>query len=248
MVEAWAAEQGVGVLDLGTSAAPNGLSAGCGLVIALGGDGTILRALQLAMPHQVGVLGINFGHVGFLADCHRDDFAAALGRVARGEARIDERTALVATIGTEPPRTVIAFNDVVVARLPGHGTARLRVEVDGETVLELRGDGVVIASPTGSTAYNVGAGGPAVAPSLEAIVVTPLATQGSRLRSLVLDGGGTVRVATEPVSAPLRAEIDGRIIHDLPMPGVLEVAAAPYKAQLIRTRRRTFYGDLAGGL
>jgi NAD+ kinase len=248
MVQAWAAEQGVGVLDLGTSAAPNGLGAGCGLVIALGGDGTILRALQLAIPHQVGVLGINFGTVGFLADCHRDDFGAALDSVARGEASIEERTALVATIGTEPPRTVVAFNDVVVARRPGHGTARLRVEVEGEAVLELRGDGVVIASPTGSTAYNVGAGGPAVAPSLDAIVVTPLATQGSRLRSLVLDGGHTVRVATEPASAPLGAEIDGRSIHELPMPGVLEVQAAPHKARLIRTRPRTFYSDLARGL
>jgi NAD+ kinase len=248
MVETWAAQQGIGVLDLGTSAAPNGLRPGCGLVIALGGDGTILRALQLAMPQQVGVLGINFGTVGFLADCHRDYFSAALDHVARGEARIDERTALVATFGTEPPRTVMAFNDVVVARRPGHGTARLRVHVEGEAVLELRGDGVVIASPTGSTAYNVGAGGPAVAPSLDAIVVTPLATQGSRLRSLVVDGGDTVRVATEPFSAPLGAEIDGRTIHDVPMPAVLEVKAASLKARLVRTRPRTFYNDLARGL
>src|SRR3954468_6647211 len=246
MVEAWAAEQGVGVLDLGTSATPNGMTPACGLVIALGGDGTILRALQLAMPHQVGVLGINFGTVGFLADCHRDDFAGALDRLARGDAMVEERTALSAAIGTRP--SVVAFNDVVVARRPGHGTARLRLEVDGESILELRGDGVVIASPTGSTAYNVGAGGPAVAPSLDAIVVTPLATHGSRLRSLVLDGSDTVRVVTEPASAPLRAEIDGRIIHDLPMPGVLEVGAAPHKARLIRTRPRTFYSDLAGGL
>jgi NAD+ kinase len=248
MVEAWATEQGVGVLDLGTSATPNGMTPACGLVIALGGDGTILRALQLAMPHQVGVLGINFGTVGFLADCHRDDFAGALDRLARGDAVVEERTALSAAIGAEPSRTVVAFNDVVVARRPGHGTARLRVEVDGEAVLELRGDGVVIASPTGSTAYNVGAGGPAVAPTLDAIVVTPLATQGSRLRSLVLDGGDTLRVATEPGSAPLSAEIDGRTIHDLPMPGVLEVRAAPHKARLVRTRPRTFYTDLARGL
>jgi NAD+ kinase len=197
------------------------------------------------MPHQVAVLGINFGTVGFLADCHRDDFGAALDRVGRGEARIEERTALVATIGPERPRTVVAFNDVVVARRPGHGTARLRVEVAGERVLELRGDGVVVASPTGSTAYNVGAGGPAVAPSLDAIVVTPLATQGSRLRSLVLDGGETVRLITEPSSAPLSAEIDGRAIEELPMPGVLEVQAATHKARLVRTRPRTFYSDLA---
>ena len=248
MVEAWAAEQGVSLLDLGTSAEPNGIEPGCRLVIALGGDGTILRALQLAMPHQIGVLGINFGTIGFLADRHRDEFTEALERIAREEATVDERTALIASIGTERQRTVVAFNDVVVARRPGYGTARLRVEVDDEPVLELRGDGVVIASPTGSTAYNVGAGGPAVSPSLDAIVVTPLATQGSRLRSLVLDGGDTVRVCTEPASAPLRAEIDGRTILDLPMPGVIEVCAAAHKAQLVRTRPRTFSRDLAGGV
>src|SRR3954453_23354259 len=102
MVEAWAAEQGVDVLDLGTSAQPNGMEPGCGLIIALGGDGTILRALQLAMPHQVGVLGINFGNVGFLADCHRDDFGAALDAVGRGAAIVEERTALLASIGPDP--------------------------------------------------------------------------------------------------------------------------------------------------
>jgi NAD+ kinase len=245
MVAAWADEQRVEILELGTSASPNGFAAGCGLVVALGGDGTILRALQLAMPHQVGVLGINFGTVGFLADRHRDELAAALDNIARGDATVDERTALLATIGPGREETVIAFNDVVVARQPGHGTARLRLEAGGQQVLELRGDGVVIASPTGSTAYNVGAGGPAVATTLDAIVVTPLATQGSRLRSLVLDGADTVRVTTTTGSAPLRAEIDGRIIHDLPLPGVLEVRAAPHKARLVRTRPRTFYEDLA---
>src|SRR3954453_3879863 len=132
MVEAWAAEQGVDVLDLGTSAEPNAREPGCGLVIALGGDGTILRALQLAMPHQVGVLGINFGTIGFLADRPRDEFGQALDPIPRERAEVDERTALFAAIGTDPARTVIAFNDVVVARQPGFGTARVRIEVDGE--------------------------------------------------------------------------------------------------------------------
>jgi NAD+ kinase len=245
-VAAWADQHRVEILELGTSASPNGFAAGCGLVIALGGDGTILRALQLATPHGVAVLGINFGTVGFLADRHRDELSAALDALTRGEAAIDERTALLATIGPESPQTVVAFNDVVVARQPGHGTARLRVEAGGQTVLELRGDGVVIASPTGSTAYNLGAGGPAVSTALDAIVVTPLATQGSRLRSLVLDAADTVRVTTSPSSAPLRAELDGRIIHDLPLPGVLEVRAAPHRARLVRTRPRTFYEDLMG--
>jgi NAD+ kinase len=103
----------------------------------------------------------------------------------------------------------------------------------------------VIASPTGSTAYNVGAGGPAVAPSLDAIVLTPLATQGSPLRSLVIEGSEVVRVDVDPASAPLRVEVDGRIVQDVPDGAGLAVRAAPRKARLVRTRPRTFYDDLA---
>jgi NAD+ kinase len=244
-IEAWAAEHGVEIVELGTSAEPDGLGVASEFVIALGGDGTILRALQLAMAHHAAVLGVNLGHVGFLADIHGDQLATALERIASGEAQIDERTALVAEIGAQQPRRVVAFNDVVVARRPGFGTARLRVDVGGDSLLVLRGDGVVIASPTGSTAYTVGAGGPAVAPSLDAIVITPLATQGSPLRSLVIDGSDTVRVEMERSSAPLDVEIDGREILAMPTPGALEVHAAPRKARLVRTQPRTFYRDLA---
>ena len=245
MIEAWASELGLEVCDLGTSAEPSGAAPDCELVIALGGDGTILRALQLAMAQHTAVLGVNFGHVGFLADIHGDDLGAALDTIKRGEAKLDERTALVATMDTDEPRRVVAFNDVVVARLRGFGAARLRVEVGGEPMLTLNGDGVVIASPTGSTAYTLGAGGPAVAPSLDAIVLTPLATQGSPLRSLVVDGSESVRVEMEPSSAPLSVEIDGRAVHELPTPAALEVHAAPRKARLVRTAPRTFYSDLA---
>jgi NAD+ kinase len=244
-IEAWAGEHDLALIDLGTSAEPSGRDPGCQLVIALGGDGTILRALQLAMTQHAAVLGVNFGHLGFLADIASDQLGAALDAIARGEAVVDERTALVARFHTEQPHRVVAFNDVVVARLPGFGSARLRVEVGGEPLLALSGDGVVIASPTGSTAYTVGAGGPAVAPSLDAIVVTPLASQGSPLRSLVLDGGDTVRVEIAPASAPLSVEIDGRTTDDMPTPAALEVCTAPGKARLVRTRPRTFYHDLA---
>jgi NAD+ kinase len=245
VIEAWARELGLEIADLGTSSAPSDLTPGCELVIALGGDGTILRALHLAMAHHAAVLGVNFGTVGFLADTGRDDLADALERLARGDAEVDARTALVATMHTEPPHRVVAFNDVVVARRPGFGTARLRVEIGGESMLALTGDGVVVASPTGSTAYTVGAGGPAVAPTVDAIVVTPLATQGSPLRSLVVDGSETVHIEIEPASAPLSMEIDGRTVQDVSGSAGIEVRAAPRKARLVRTRPRTFYRDLA---
>jgi NAD+ kinase len=244
-IEAWASEHGLDVVELGSTAAPSAGDDGFRFLIALGGDGTILRALQLAMPHRTPVLGVNFGNLGFLADIGREDLRAALESIAGGEARVHDRTALVATIEAEPQRHAVAFNDVVVTRKPGFGTARLRITVGGEPLLALRGDGVVIASPTGSTAYTVEAGGPAVSPDLDAIVLTPLATQGSPLRSLVVDGGDTVRIEMDAASAPLTLELDGRTTDDMPDSTALEVHAAPGKARLLRTRPRTFYADLA---
>src|ERR671924_1455504 len=247
-IEAWAGAQGLRTVDLGTTDQAVDLPEAGGLVIALGGDGTILRALQLAMVHHSPVLGVNFGHLGFLADVDGDDLASALDRIARGEAQIDERTALVATSQMPVPQTVVAFNDLVISRRPGFGSARLHVKVGGEPVLDLTGDGLVAASPTGSTAYTVGAGGPAVSPTLDAIVLTPLASQGSPLRSLVVDGGDTVRIAGGPSSAPLSIEFDGRMTVEVPASASVEVHAAPRKARLVRTRPRTFYADLADHL
>src|SRR3954467_11814015 len=244
-IEAWARELDLGVVDLGTSAAPRPPETACDLIVALGGDGTILRALQLAMARRAAVLGVNFGTVGFLADCDGTHLGRALDALAAGEAHVDPRTALVATMTPEGGPPVIAFNDVVIGRLRGYGTARLRVAVGGEPMLALNGDGVVVASPTGSTAYTVGAGGPAVTPTLDAIVLTPLATQGSPLRSLVVDGSDSIRVELEPASAPVSVEIDGRTVVDMPATSGIEIHAAPRKARLVRTRPRTFYGDLA---
>jgi NAD+ kinase len=244
-IEAWANERGLRVADLGTTDRTHEPNEGYGLVIALGGDGTILRALQLAMVHHTPVLGVNFGHVGFLADIDGDDLGSALDRVARGEAQVDERTALVATMQTPEPRPVVAFNDFVISRRAGFGSARLHVEVSGERVLEVTGDGLVISSPTGSTAYTVEAGGPAVSPTLDAIVLTPLAAQGTPLRSMVLDGGDTIRIETAARSAPLVVEVDGRTMGEMRMPATVDIRTMAGKARLVRTRPRTFYGDLA---
>jgi NAD+ kinase len=244
-IEAWAGAQGLRTVDLGTTDRAGDLPEAGGLVIALGGDGTILRALQLTMVHHSPVLGVNFGHLGFLADVDGDDLASALDRIARGDAQIDERTALVASSQTPVPQTVVAFNDVVISRRPGFGSARLHVEVSGEPVLDLTGDGLVAASPTGSTAYTVGAGGPAVSPTLDAIVLTPLAAQGTPLRSMVLDGTVTIRIEAAARSAPLAVEVDGRTMQDMPTPATVDVRTAAGKARLVRTRPRTFYGDLA---
>jgi len=244
LLRRWTRDTGIELRHLGTSADARPAGDDCRLVVALGGDGTILRALQLAIPHHAPVLGINFGRVGFLADLPGDRLGEALDAISRGEAVVDERTALVADFG-DPAYRVVAVNDVVIGRVPGHGAARLRVFVGEDELLPLRGDGVVVASPTGSTAYTVGAGGPAVAPGLDAITLTPLAAQGSPLRSLVVEGSDLLRIEIDKASAPLAIEIDGRIRDDLPAFSTVLVRTALRKARLLRSRPRTFYHDLA---
>ena len=202
------------------------------------------------MAHHAAVLGVNFGTVGFLADIDGDDLAVALDKIARGEATVDARTALVATIATQAPARAASSPSTTSSSAGSPATAPrgCASTVGGEPMLVLTGDGIVVASPTGSTAYTVGAGGPAVAPSLDAIVLTPLATQGSPLRSLVADGSDTVRIELAPSSAPVSVEIDGRTSLDMPAAAAVEIHAAPRKARLVRTRPRTFYEDLAGRL
>lgn len=241
----WAREVGIELRELGTTDAPSETDGTCRLLVALGGDGTILRALQLAMPHRAPVLGINFGHVGFLADVDGDELEDALAAIAAGEAVVDERTVLVADFGDEPVQRAVAVNDIVIGRVPGYGAARLRLRVGEDELLPFAGDGVVIASPTGSTAYTLGAGGPAVAPGLDAIVLTPLAAQGSPLRSLVVEGTDRLELEMDRGSAPLAVEIDGRTRDDLPAFAVVRLQTAQRKARLVRTRPRTFYHDLA---
>ena len=241
----WSREQGIDVLELGTSAAPSESGGECRLIVALGGDGTILRALQLAMPHRAPVLGVNFGHVGFLADVDGEALEDALAAISAGAALVDERTVLVADFGDGPEHRVVAVNDIVIGRVPGHGAARVRLRVGEDELLPITGDGVVIASPTGSTAYTLGAGGPAVAPGLDAIVLTPLAAQGSPLRSLVVEGTDQLELERDPSSAPLAVEVDGRTRDDLPPFSVVRLRTAQRKARLLRTRPRTFYHDLA---
>ena len=229
---------------------PNGLGPGCGLVIALGGDGTILRALQLAMPHQVGVLGINFGTVGFLADMPRDDFGPALRSLARGEAT-DRRTHGAGRHDRDRAAgaAVIAFNDVVVARRPRprHGAAAGR----GRRRADPRNCAATASSsprrpgrPPTTSARAARRSRRRSTPSSSRRSPPRAARCGRSCSTAATSSAST----TEPASAPLSAEIDGRTIHDLPTPASVEVRAAPHKARLVRTRPRTFYEDFAGRL
>ncbi len=248
-VEAWANEHGLHVQDLGVVGGDAGGPEGMGssdLLIALGGDGTILQGLHLAGPHGGAVLGVNFGHRGFLADTAREQLPAALEAVAAGRAVLEARMAL--RVHCDGVGGAVAYNEVVLGRAPGRGSARLHVDIHGRRLLDVAGDGLVVSSPTGSTAYTLSAGGPVVSPHLDALVLTPLAAQTTPLRSLVVAAGEPVRVHAADDSAPLVLEVDGRVAGEVAPGAYVDVRRADLPGLLVRTGPESFYDDLRSRL
>jgi NAD+ kinase len=164
------------------------LAPGSALVIGLGGDGTILRALKLATEHAVPVLGVNLGRLAFLAEVNLDDLPNALDQIDRGDFRMEERATMRVT-GTIEGLPLTAFNDAALTRVPGHGPAAVAVEVEGDVFARYTADALVIATPTGSTAYSFAAGGPIVSPRHSGLLVTPVAPHAAFDRPVFLHPG-----------------------------------------------------------
>src|SRR5437763_4572218 len=181
------------------------------LLVSLGGDGTMLRALRLAHHHQVPVLGVNLGKFGFLAEIDPPDLDEALCSIAEERFEIESRVAVQALVSD----TVrIAFNDIALVRIPGRGQAAVGLIVDGQPFVRYVADAVVVSTPTGSTAYSFSAGGPIVSPKAEGLLVIPVAPHSAFNRALMLAAGEKLALEVLPTSAAIAAEADGRVVGE----------------------------------
>lgn len=158
------------------------------LLIVLGGDGSLLRAARLGMPHHIPVLGINMGRVGFLTEAQLDDWQMRLERVLGGDYWLEKRLMAHATLWRRDHslNQFIALNDVVIGRGAQARVLHLELCVDGDVVTTYTADALIVATPTGSTAYSMAAGGPLLPPQLQNFVVVPVAAHLSLDRALVL--------------------------------------------------------------
>jgi NAD+ kinase len=207
----------------------------CDLVLALGGDGTMLGAIRLAAPLGVPVLGVNLGRLGYLTEVDGEKLPKALKAVGAGAFAIEERSALSATWEEDgEPRERVAYNDVVLSRVPGRGQAALGLRVDGQLLVRYASDGVIAATPAGSTAYSFAAGGPIVSPQTSAMIVTPDAPHGLFNRAVVLGDDERLGIEVLPTSAPLAVEVDGQLITQVEPGWSIEVALAAQPALVVR--------------
>jgi len=213
------------------------------LVVVLGGDGTILRGAELVRGGPVPLLGINLGHVGFLAESERDDLDYTVQRIAARDYEVEERMTLDVAVHADGGRIaqMWAINEASVEKANRERMIEVVIEIDGRPVTEFGCDGVILATPTGSTAYAFSAGGPIVWPEVEAMLVTPLSAHALFARPMVVAPNAVMAVELVP-GAPGRAMLwcDGRRSVDLPPGARVEVRRSAVPIRLARLARPPF--------
>ncbi len=216
------------------------------LLITLGGDGSILRAARTAAGHPALILGINLGRMGFLTEAEPDGWQNVLPRVLAGDYWVEERMMVEArvlppqqgaeSVPTYPP----ALNDVVVGQGALGRVVRLEVRVDGDLLTTYVADGLIVATPTGSTAYALAAGGPIMPPQQRNILLVPIAPHLSLDRAVVLAEGVRVQVVIHG-HAPAALTLDGERMAQLSTGDVVEVGTSPHTARFARVRERDYF-------
>jgi NAD+ kinase len=231
-------------------------SAPLDILISLGGDGTLLRGARRACLRGIPILGINLGRVGFLAASGRETATEMLRRVARGEYTIESRLALSAQVG-EGGEEFVAVNDVVIHKGGIARVIRMTVAVDGQDVGTYSGDGIIVSTPTGSTAYSMSAGGPVVVPGVDALVITAICPHTLAVRPLVVPASARISLcALDPVPSPdkLLVSIDGQVAAQLASRQDVTVvratrpvllAQAGAESFFVRLREKLQWGDLS---
>jgi NAD+ kinase len=229
----------IGVPELADPSFGEGLD----LALSLGGDGTMLRTVELVAPYGAPVMGVNVGHLGYLTEVEPAALPMALEMFFTGRFAIEERMLLSVTVvpasGRGEPSRRLALNEAVVEKtLSGH-TVRVDVAIDGAPFTPYAADGLIVATPTGSTAYALSARGPIIAPTHRALLLTPVSPHMLFDRSLILDPGTDLRLTVLDRAGALI--VDGRFLGELAPGDAIRCTAADVDARLVTFGRRNFH-------
>jgi len=225
-------------LDLSDCACdPEKLASDLDLAVSLGGDGTMLRTVDLVARKGVPVLGVNVGQLGYLSEVEPSELIAALDRVFNGEHHIEERMMLDVRVGDR--LQTLALNEAVIEKTPA-GPVRLLLSLDGEFFTTYAADGIIVATPTGSTAYSFSARGPIVDPAHRAMVITPVSPHMLFDRSMVLAPEASVRLEVQG-HRPATVLTDGRRLTEVSDGESVECTAASVPARLVRFGSNNFH-------
>jgi len=213
-------------------------------LVSLGGDGTLLSLVRRSHGSHKPVVGINAGNLGFLADVTIDDVELFLNQLISGDYRIDERMMIEGYIQRKGGKKELffAFNDVVITRPVVSKMATIYASIDGERFNTYRGDGLIIATPTGSTAYNLAAGGPVMYPLTQALIMTPILAHSLTQRPLVVPADFTIELSSP--EERIIAVIDGQDDYEMTSEDVLVIMGAKRGAKLLHRKERNYFSVL----
>jgi len=218
------------------------------LCLVLGGDGTLLWAARILAGHSVPMLGVNLGKLGFLAEFRLDDIRQHLPAILAGQVVPTRRLMLRVCIGgggSAQRFCSVVANDVVITAGPPFRLIELHVEQDGRDVAHYRGDGLILATPTGSTGYNMSAGGPIMHPTMTAVAITPIAPHSLSVRPIITGPGHVITVRANRVNQGSAVMVDGQATSTLCPGDTIEVTRAPHDALIIPHPDRSFFQTLS---
>jgi NAD+ kinase len=212
-------------------------------IVVLGGDGTFLATARHAGERSVPIVGVNLGSLGFLTEITAEELTATLAETLAGRAPIDRRCMLRAVVrrkaGREEPRQ--ALNDVVLSRGSLGRVVDVEARIDGSTLASFKGDGVIVATPTGSTAYALSAGGPLVHPSVRVLVLSPICPHTLSVRPIVVDDRARLEFRLRSPEDELLLTLDGQETVSVTQEDVVEIERSPHSACLVRSPRLSFF-------
>ncbi len=218
-------------------------AAGSELVVVFGGDGNILRAAEWALPREVTVLGVNLGHVGFLAELESSEVGDLVRRVLERDYQVEERMTIDTVVRDASGEVVwesFAINECSVEKLARERMLEVLVRVDDRALSRWATDGVLVSTPTGSTAYAFSAHGPVIWPDLSALLLVPLSAHALFNRPLVLSDRSVVSIEVLPATPSGVIWCDGRRSFEVPPESIIEVRAGAHRLRLARTSEQPF--------
>lgn len=198
------------------------------LVITIGGDGTLLRCARFFAPYNVPVLGINIGRLGFLAQVNTNEIDSCIEKLIAGKYKIEARTML-----TAQNNSVLALNDIVIKGDSFSRTSKLFLSINDKIVCDYLADGIIVATPTGSTAYTLSAGGPVIVPEIDAMVIVPICAHTLTARPLVIPSGDVVKITSCDNCNNLKLSADGQNTVDIKSNDFVEIKKSNISAQLV---------------
>jgi NAD+ kinase len=213
------------------------------LIIALGGDGTMLTAARLVAGRGIPILGINMGKLGFLAEVSLDEWEGFVPEVVAGHFRVEERMCL-STVMKGGEESFVSLNEIVIDRGSSPRVIELETYVDDEYLVTYSADGIIVTTPTGSTAYSLASGGPIIVPRSDVLTINPISPHSLTSRAVVIPSSSTVRIVVHAGITPVHITADGQVEAFYETPAEFIVRKAPFTVKLVKRKKHTYFETL----